>query len=54
MRCIGFRPNTSQPFGYNSQQPSNGAQTEETQRLMLELQVELVAEKLKERQRRMK
>ncbi|KAL4357166.1 hypothetical protein AHAS_Ahas09G0159500 [Arachis hypogaea] len=48
-RVCGMRlgPTSSQVFGMNSHQPSNGFEREETQRVLLELQAELVAEKLK-------
>ena len=44
---MGLGPTSSQVFSINSHQPSNGAQRKETQRVLLELQAELAAEKLK-------
>ncbi|RYR13356.1 hypothetical protein Ahy_B04g070395 isoform C [Arachis hypogaea] len=44
---MGLGPTSSQVFGMNSHQPSNGFEREETQRVLLELQAELAAEKLK-------
>nr|XP_025685455.1 uncharacterized protein LOC112786275 [Arachis hypogaea] len=44
---MGIGPTTSQVFGMNSPQSSIGTQREETQRVLLELQAELAAEKLK-------
>ncbi|RYR78650.1 hypothetical protein Ahy_A01g003484 [Arachis hypogaea] len=44
---MGFGPTSSQVFGMNSHQPSKGFEREETQRVLLELQAELAAEKLK-------
>ncbi|XP_020963410.1 uncharacterized protein LOC110265020 [Arachis ipaensis] len=45
VRGVGFGPTSSQLFGTTSHQSSDGAQREETQRVLLELQV--AAEKLK-------
>ncbi|XP_072080999.1 uncharacterized protein [Arachis hypogaea] len=47
VRGMGLGPTSSQVFGMNSHQPSNGFEREETQRVLLELQSELAAEKLK-------
>ncbi|RYR13351.1 hypothetical protein Ahy_B04g070395 isoform G [Arachis hypogaea] len=47
VRGMGIGPTTSQVFGTNSSQSSIGTQREETQRVLLELQAELAAEKLK-------
>ncbi|RYR03468.1 hypothetical protein Ahy_B06g082443 [Arachis hypogaea] len=47
VRGMGIRPTSSQVFGTNSHQSSNRAQREETQRVLLELQAELTADKLK-------
>ncbi|RYR44055.1 hypothetical protein Ahy_A08g040433 [Arachis hypogaea] len=47
VRGMGIGPTTSQVFDSNSAQPSIGTQREETQRVLLELQIELAAEKLK-------
>ncbi|RYR03851.1 hypothetical protein Ahy_B06g083231 [Arachis hypogaea] len=44
---MGIGPTTSQVFGTNSPQSSIRTQREETQRVLLELQAELAAEKLK-------
>ncbi|RYR67334.1 hypothetical protein Ahy_A03g013659 [Arachis hypogaea] len=44
---MGLGPTSSQVFSINSHQPSNGFEREETQRMLLELQAELAAEKLK-------
>ncbi|MED6211088.1 hypothetical protein PIB30_070182 [Stylosanthes scabra] len=44
---MGFGPIPSQLFDQNSQQTGEGAQAQETQRVLEELQVELMAEKLK-------
>ncbi|RYR04475.1 hypothetical protein Ahy_B06g084206 [Arachis hypogaea] len=46
VRGMGIGPTSSQVFSTNSHQPSNGTQREETQRVLLELQAELAAEKL--------
>ncbi|RYQ85520.1 uncharacterized protein [Arachis hypogaea] len=51
---MGIRLTSSQVFGTNSHQSSNGAQREETQRVLLELQAELATEKLKRKVVRMK
>ncbi|XP_020967468.1 uncharacterized protein LOC110266793 [Arachis ipaensis] len=47
VRGMGIGPTSSQVFYTNSHQPSNEIQREETQRVLLELQAELAAEKLK-------
>ncbi|XP_020976798.1 uncharacterized protein LOC107617938 isoform X1 [Arachis ipaensis] len=47
VRGMGLGPTSSQVFGINYHQPSNGFEREETQRVLLELQAELAAEKLK-------
>ncbi|RYQ94533.1 hypothetical protein Ahy_B08g089466 [Arachis hypogaea] len=47
VRGMGLGPTSNQVFGMNSHQPSNGFEREETQRVLLELQPELAAEKLK-------
>ncbi|MED6162442.1 hypothetical protein PIB30_070472 [Stylosanthes scabra] len=47
VRGIGSEPIPSLLFGLNSQQPGEGAQTQETQRVQEELQAKLMAEKLK-------
>ncbi|XP_057719466.1 uncharacterized protein LOC130933876 [Arachis stenosperma] len=47
VRGMGLGPTSSQVFGMNSNQQSNGFEREETQRVLLELQAELAAEKLK-------
>ncbi|XP_020961116.1 uncharacterized protein LOC110263708 [Arachis ipaensis] len=47
VRGIGLGPTSSQVFSMNSHQPSNGIERKETQRVLLELQAELAAEKLK-------
>nr|XP_025617108.1 uncharacterized protein LOC112709438 [Arachis hypogaea] len=47
VRGMGIGPTTSQVFDSNSAQPIIGTQMEETQRVLLELQAELAAEKLK-------
>nr|XP_029150057.1 uncharacterized protein LOC114925612 [Arachis hypogaea] len=47
VRGIGIGPTCSQVFGTNSHQSGNGTQREETQRVLLELQAELAAEKTK-------
>ncbi|RYQ85474.1 hypothetical protein Ahy_B10g105046 [Arachis hypogaea] len=47
VRGMGLGPTSSQVFGMNSHQPSNGFEREETQRVLLELQAELAADKLK-------
>ncbi|RYR50924.1 hypothetical protein Ahy_A06g025952 [Arachis hypogaea] len=47
VRGMGLGPTSSQVFGMNSHQPSNGFEREETQRVLLELQAELAVEKLK-------
>ncbi|RYQ83668.1 hypothetical protein Ahy_B10g102434 [Arachis hypogaea] len=47
VRGIGIGPTTSQVFGTISLQPSIETQREETQRVLLELQLELAVEKLK-------
>ncbi|XP_020968569.1 uncharacterized protein LOC110267400 [Arachis ipaensis] len=47
VRGVGFGPTSSQLFDPNSHAPGNGVQLEETQRRLLELQVELEGEKLK-------
>ncbi|XP_057734605.1 uncharacterized protein LOC130950062 [Arachis stenosperma] len=47
VRGMGIGPTTSQVFNSNSAQPIIGTQREETQRVLLELQAELAAEKLK-------
>ncbi|RYR38419.1 hypothetical protein Ahy_A09g043459 [Arachis hypogaea] len=47
VRGMGIGPTTSQVFGRNVHQPSIETQREETQRVLLELQAELAAEKLK-------
>ncbi|RYQ79679.1 hypothetical protein Ahy_Scaffold2g107643 [Arachis hypogaea] len=44
---MGIGPTTSQVFGTNSPQPSIETQREETQRVLVEIQAELPAEKLK-------
>ncbi|RYR26593.1 hypothetical protein Ahy_B02g060856 [Arachis hypogaea] len=49
VRGIGLGPTSSQVFGMNSHQASNRAQREETQRVLVEVQAELVAEKLKKK-----
>ncbi|RYR09404.1 hypothetical protein Ahy_B05g077710 isoform B [Arachis hypogaea] len=50
VRGVSFRPTSSQLFGITSHQPSDGVQREETQRVLLELQAELAAEKLKRKE----
>ncbi|XP_016177960.1 uncharacterized protein LOC107620293 [Arachis ipaensis] len=50
VRGMGLGPTSSQVFGMNCHQPSNGAQREETQRVLLELQAELAAKKLKRKE----
>ncbi|KAL4300330.1 hypothetical protein AHAS_Ahas17G0190100 [Arachis hypogaea] len=47
VRGMGLGPTSSQVFGMNSHQPSNGFEREETQRVLLELQVEFATKKLK-------
>ncbi|RYR53758.1 hypothetical protein Ahy_A06g028989 [Arachis hypogaea] len=47
MRGMGLRPTSSQVFGMNFHKPINDFEREETQRMLLELQAELAAEKLK-------
>ncbi|RYQ98785.1 hypothetical protein Ahy_B07g086580 [Arachis hypogaea] len=47
VRGMGLGPTSSQVFGMNFHQPSNGFEREEIQRVLLELQAELAAEKLK-------
>ncbi|RYR43593.1 hypothetical protein Ahy_A08g040015 [Arachis hypogaea] len=47
VRGMGLGPTSSQVFGMNSHQLSNGFEREETQRVLLELQAKLAAEKLK-------
>ncbi|RYR18468.1 hypothetical protein Ahy_B03g063091 [Arachis hypogaea] len=47
VRGMGLGPTSSQVFSMNSHQLSNGFEREETQRVLLELQAELAAEKLK-------
>ncbi|RYR09564.1 uncharacterized protein [Arachis hypogaea] len=47
VRGMGLGPTSSQVFGMNSHQPNNSFEREETQRVLLELQAELAAEKLK-------
>ncbi|XP_020972493.1 uncharacterized protein LOC107626790 [Arachis ipaensis] len=49
VRGMGLGPTSSQVFGMNSHQPSNGFEREETQRVLLKLQAELAAEKLKKK-----
>ncbi|RYQ99006.1 hypothetical protein Ahy_B07g086855 [Arachis hypogaea] len=44
---MGLGPTSSQVFGMNSHQPSNGFEREESQRVLLKLQAELAAKKLK-------
>ncbi|KAL4328125.1 hypothetical protein AHAS_Ahas13G0168800 [Arachis hypogaea] len=44
---MGLGPTSSQVFGMNVHQPINDFEREETQRVLLELQAELAAEKLK-------
>ncbi|MED6170656.1 hypothetical protein PIB30_033129 [Stylosanthes scabra] len=44
---MGFRPTPSQLFGRNSQLTGEGAQVQETQRVLEDLRAELAAEKLK-------
>ncbi|XP_020970092.1 uncharacterized protein LOC110268345 [Arachis ipaensis] len=44
---MGLGPTSIQVFDMNSHQPSNNFEREETQRVLLELQAELAAEKLK-------
>ncbi|RYQ82663.1 hypothetical protein Ahy_B10g101238 [Arachis hypogaea] len=47
VRGMGLGPTSIQVFDMNSHQPSNNFEREETQRVLLELQAELAAEKLK-------
>ncbi|XP_020967527.1 uncharacterized protein LOC107617234 [Arachis ipaensis] len=47
VRGMGLGPTSSQVFGMNSHQSSNSFERKETQRVLLELQAELVVEKLK-------
>ncbi|XP_057745579.1 uncharacterized protein LOC130963488 [Arachis stenosperma] len=47
MRGMGLGPTSSQVFGMNSHQPINDFEREKTQRVLLELQAELGAKKLK-------
>ncbi|KAL4299918.1 hypothetical protein AHAS_Ahas17G0148900 [Arachis hypogaea] len=47
LRGMGLGPTSSQVFGMNFNQPSNGFEREKSQRVLLELQAELAAEKLK-------
>ncbi|XP_020962348.1 uncharacterized protein LOC110264539 [Arachis ipaensis] len=44
---MGLGPTSSQVFDMNSHQPNNGFEREESQRVLLELQAELAAKKLK-------
>ncbi|XP_057747424.1 uncharacterized protein LOC130966624 [Arachis stenosperma] len=47
VRGMGLGPTSNQVFDMNFHQPSNGFERKETQRVLLELQAELTAEKLK-------
>ncbi|QHN87400.1 uncharacterized protein DS421_16g554780 [Arachis hypogaea] len=49
MRGMGLGLTFSQVFGMNFHQPINDFEREETQRVLLELQAELAAEKLKKK-----